>query len=125
MRQYFVKREMYKPWNFRYLSPNEITEDSFKLELRAFFPGCKFFENDEIIYTVVQFYNKKLDMTGGFYTIYFIKETEKVCVLIGNITEKNFTHYTGAFAEEVIPKHFVNMLRDINESSYISYDFVG
>ena len=38
---------MYKPWNFRYLSPNEITEDSFKLELRAFFPGCKFFENDD------------------------------------------------------------------------------
>lgn len=64
-------------------------------------------------------------MTGSFYTIYFIKETEKVCVLMGNITEKKFSHYTGAFAEEVIPEHFVNMLRDINESSYISYDFVG
>lgn len=38
---------MYRPWNFRYISPNEITEDLFKLELRAFFPGCKFFENDE------------------------------------------------------------------------------
>ena len=92
MNNYFVKREMYRPWNFRYLSPNEITEDLFKLELRAFFPGCKFFDNDEIIYTVVQFYNKNLDMTGSCYTIYFIKETEKVCVLMGNLAEKNFSY---------------------------------
>lgn len=125
MNNYFVKREMYRPWNFRCLSPNEITEDLFKLELRTFFPGCKFFENEEIIYTVVQFYNKNLDMTGGFYTIYFIKETKKVCVLVGNLAEKQFSYYSGAFAREVLTEHFVAMLKDINESSYISYDFVG
>lgn len=125
MNNYFVKREMYRPWNLRSLSPNEITEDLFKLELRAFFPGCKFFENEEIIYTVVQFYNKNLDMTGGFYTIYFIKETEKVCVLVGNLAEKKFSYYSGAFAREVLTEHFLAMLKDINESSYISYDFVG
>lgn len=125
MKNYFVKRPIYRPWNFRYRSPNEITKDLFTLELRAFFPGCKFFENDEIIYTVVQFYNMNLDMTGGFYTIYFIKETEKVCVLMGNLAEKKFAYYSGAFSEEVKPEHFVNMLKDINESSYISYDFVG
>lgn len=125
MNNFFVKREMYRPWNFRCISPNEITEDLFKLELRAFFPGCKFFENEEIIYTVVQFYNKNLDMTGGFYTIYFIKETKKVCVLVGNLAEKKFSYYSGAFAREVLTEHFVAMLKDINESSYISYDFVG